>query len=442
MDSSTIVGLSSAIVILVLMSAFFSATETAYSSLNRIKLKNLAAEGSKKATRALMLAEDYDKLLTTILIGNNIVNIVSASLATVLFTGLFVSNPDLGVTLSTVVMTILVLIFGEISPKSLAKEVPEGFAMAVSGIMYALSVLFYPLTWVFKQWKKLLVLIFKPKNDRSMSEEELITIVDEATTQGGLDAEEGELIRSAIEFNDLIVKDIYTPRVDVFALPISSTKEECRELFNDTGFSRLPIYEDDIDTIVGVLHEKDFYKSYFSDDFSVKECMSNVVCVTMSQNISAVLKSLQKAKAHMAVVIDEYGGTAGIVTMEDIIEELVGEIWDEHDEVSLEFVDKGNNNYIIKGSMAVEDLFDALGMRFNDDEFEVSTVSGWVIDLFGRLPNVGEIVENGKFKFEILDTDFRRIERVKLTLLDDNGDEIRNETNELNSENIDETMRE
>lgn len=417
MDDSA-VWLLLATILCILLSAFFSATETAYSSLNRIKLKNLATSGKKRAIRALKLSEDYDKLLTTILIGNNIVNILGASLATMFFSHI-IARQDLAVTLSTIAMTVLVLIFGEISPKSLAKEVPESFAMAVSGIMYGMSVLFFPLTWLFKQWKKLLMLIFKPKRDDGLSEEELITIVDEATNTGGLDEQEGELIRSAIEFNDLIVKDIYTPRVDIFALPITATKEEFKSMFQESGFSRLPLYEEDIDAIVGVLHEKDFYKAYFDEKFDVQSYMGNVICVTMSQNISTVLKQLQKAKAHMAVVIDEYGGTAGIVTMEDIIEELVGEIWDEHDEVQEEFVMKADNDYIVMGNMSVEDLFDALDMRFNEEDFEVSTVSGWVTDLFGRVPDNGESVINGNLKFTVLETDFRRIEKLEVTVLSD-----------------------
>lgn len=407
---------SIAIVVLVMFSAFFSATETAFTSLNIIKIKNLAANGNKRAKRTLALAEDYDTLLSTNLIGNNIVNIASASIATLMFTDLLKSQ-DLGATVSTIVMTIIVLIFGEISPKTLAKESPERFAMAVSGIMWLMTKFFFPLNWLFKQWKRLLVKIVKSSDKKGMSEEELMTIVDEATEQGGLNAEEGELIRSAIEFNDLIVKDIYTPRVNIFALPMTATKEECREMFRETGFSRLPIFEEDIDTIVGIVHEKDFYKEYFADEFMLANCMTNVVCVTMSQNVSQVLRKLQKDKTHMAIVIDEYGGTAGIVTLEDIIEELVGEIWDEHDEVLHEFVDLGEGKYLVKGTLSVEDLYDYLDMRYVDNEFEVETVSGWVMDLFGRMPNIGETVEFNEFKFEVIATEFRRIESVQVSII-------------------------
>lgn len=407
-------GLLISCLILVALSAFFSATETAFSSLNRIRLKNMASEGSKKAQRALLLVENYDKLLSSILIGNNIVNILGASLATVLFTRLMPTQQELAVTLSTIVMTVVVLIFGEISPKSLAKEAPESFACAVSGILYLLCVIFTPLTWLFAQWKKLLVLIFKTKKQTSFSEAELITIVDEATGDGGLNEDESELIRSAIEFNDLTVREIYTPRVDLVAASLTASKEELRQIYIDNGFSRIPIYDTVIDNIVGVLHEKDFYTAYFDENMDISKLMTNIVCVTLSANISTVLKTLQKSKTHLAVVIDEYGGTAGIVTLEDILEELVGEIWDEHDEVSEDIVKKpeGDNEFIVKGNCSIEDMLEFFEQKFDADDLEITTVSGWVIEMLGKVPEEGEQFDFNNLHVTIYKTDYRRVESV------------------------------
>ncbi len=402
---------SIAIVILVGLSAFFSATETAYSSMNRIKLKSLAQDGNKKAKKALLISNNYDNFLTTILIGNNVVNIAAASLATVLFTKVMQGQEQLAVTVSTIVMTVIMLIFGEISPKSLAKESPEGFAMAVASIAQFLCVILTPFTWLFAQWKKLLVLIFKPKADRGMSEQELITIVDEATTGGDINADEGELIRSAIEFNELTVRDIFTPRVEVVAADITTTKDELRVIFTENGFSRMPIFDGDVDHIVGILHEKDFYHNYFNEVFDIKEGMSNIVCVTLNSTLSIVLKMLQKSKTHMAVVIDEYGGTNGIITLEDILEELVGEIWDEHDEITEEIISIGEDEYQINGTCDIEDMFERFEQDLNE-ELEVATVSGWVVDQFGYVPNVGEMVTYNNLYIKVLDADTRKIEKI------------------------------
>ena len=412
MDLASI-GLVIAIIVLVMFSAFFSATETAFSSMSRIKLKSMAQDGNKKAKKALLISKNYDNFLTTILIGNNVVNILAATLSTVLFTSL-VMNGELAVTLSTIVMTVVMLIFGEISPKSLAKEVPEKFAMAVAPVIQFFLIILTPISWVFAQWKKLLVIIFKPKAERGMNEQELMTIVDEATTGGEINEEEGELIKSAIEFNEIIVRDIFTPRVDVIAADINSTKDELRALFAENGFSRMPIYDGDIDHIVGILHEKDFYQNYFNEVFDIKAGMSNIVCVTLNSMLNIVLKMLQKSKTHMAVVIDEYGGTTGIVTLEDILEELVGEIWDEHDEITEEIISIGDNEYQINGNADIEDLFDRFKQKYDSDELEVVTVSGWVVDQFGYIPKVGETLNYNNLFIKVLDADSRKIEKIYL----------------------------
>lgn len=379
------------LVILLLLSAYFSASETAFSSLNRIRIKHLAETGHKRAKLVWKLSENYDKLLSTILIGNNIVNIASASLATALFVKWF---GDLGVTLSTVIMTVLVLIFGEISPKSLAKESPDSFALFSAPILNALIVLLTPVNFLFVQWKKLLSKLFKTRESRPITEDELITLVEEAEQEGGIGGEEGELIRSAIEFGDLTAEDIFTPRVDVEGIPQDADSEEIARVFAQTGFSRLPVYEGTIDRIVGVIHQKDFYNRVYHRAAPLSSIVQPAVFVPGTMKISDLLHLLQQRKAHMAVLADEYGGTVGIVTMEDILEELVGEIWDEHDEVVTTFEKLGDNCYKVVCSADLDEMFDYFRLTGTSD---ASSVSGWVMEQLDKVPAEGD-----SFRYENL----------------------------------------
>lgn len=391
--------------LLILGSAYFSATETAFSALNKIRIKNLANDGDKRAKLTLELSENYDKLLSTILIGNNIVNITATSVATVLFVKYM---GDVGATVSTAVMTVLVLIFGEISPKSLAKESPESFAMFSAPILRVMLTILSPLNFLFMLWKKLLSKIFKVKEDRGITEEELITIVEEAAQDGGIDVQEGELIRSAIEFDDIEVVDVLTPRIDIEAVPDTADEKEVKEVFKRSGYSRLPVYEGSTDNIIGVINQKDFYNR--DDSESVKSIIKPVIVTTESTKISKLLKLLQKQKSHMAVVTDEYGGTLGIVTMEDIIEELVGEIWDEHDEIINEFEQIEENKYRIVCSA---NLTKMLKLFDKDEEFDMSTVSGWVIFEFGGIiPNEGDSFDYENLHVVVTKTDKRRVLEV------------------------------
>lgn len=391
--------------LLILGSAYFSATETAFSALNKIRIKNLANDGDKRAKLTLELSENYDKLLSTILIGNNIVNITATSVATVLFVKYM---GDVGATVSTAVMTVLVLIFGEISPKSLAKESPESFAMFSAPILRVMLTILAPLNFLFMLWKKLLSKIFKVKEDRGITEEELITIVEEAAQDGGIDVQEGELIRSAIEFDDIEVVDVLTPRIDIEAVPDTADEKEVKEVFKRSGYSRLPVYEGSTDNIIGVINQKDFYNR--DDKESVKSIIKPVIVTTESTKISKLLKLLQKQKSHMAVVTDEYGGTLGIVTMEDIIEELVGEIWDEHDEIINEFEQIEENKYRIVCSA---NLTKMLKLFDKDEEFDMSTVSGWVIFEFGGIiPNEGDSFDYENLHIVVTKTDKRRVLEV------------------------------
>ena len=397
--------------LLILMSAYFSSTETAFSSVNRIRLKSMAGAGNKRAAMVLRMSDNFDRLLSTILIGNNIVNIVATSLATVLFTRHW---GDLGVTLSTVVMTVLVLIFGEISPKSLAKESPEKFAMFSAPILKVIMVLLTPLNWLFMQWKKLLSKLFKSKDTQSMTEEELMTIVEEAEEDGGIDEHEGDLIRSAIEFNDVSVQDILTHRVDLVAIDEEMSNEEIKALFLNNGLSRLPVYRDTIDHIIGVLHEKDFMAFLNRGGTDYHSVIQQVLFIPENMKISNLLRSLQKSKTHLAVVVDEFGGTAGIVTMEDILEELVGEIWDEHDEVVETFQKLDEVTTLVNCSADLDDLFEVLGIRQDPDTFESTTVSGWVMEELDRLPEEGDSFAFEGYQVTVMKVDDRRVVQIKV----------------------------
>jgi len=402
MDSTSI-GMIVALVVLITMSAYFSATETAFTSLNRIRMKNRAEDGDKRAQRALALAEQYDKLLSTILIGNNIVNIAATTIATVLFTKWF---HEYGPAVSTVALTVIILVFGEISPKSLAKESPERWAMTAAPLLRVFAVILAPLNFLFGLWKKLLSLLFHKEEDDGITEEELVGMVDQAETEGGLDEHESELIRAAIEFNDLEVSEILTPRVDLVAVEETTSEEEVARLLAESGYSRLPVYKENIDNIIGVIHEKDFYAARYRGIKELFEIMGSVIYTTGNTKISDLLRILQKNKAHMAVVVDEYGGTEGIATLEDILEELVGEIWDEHDEVIESFRKQEDGSYLIECSADLDDMYDLFEVK---GECDASTVSGWVMEQIGRVPEQGD-----RFQAEGLDVTVTRVEQRRV----------------------------
>ena len=400
-----------ALVILVGFSAFFSASETAFSSLNQIRLKSRAEDGDSSAARVLAMAEQYDKLLSTILIGNNIVNIAAASIGTILFTQML--GAERGATMSTIVLTIIVLIFGEVTPKSLAKEMPEKVATAVSPFLVLLMALMTPLTWLFTQWKKLLGHFVHSGEADTITEGELMTMVSEAENDGELTDRESELIRSAIEFDDVEVEEILTPRVDVVAVEDDIPLEELAQTFAESGYSRLPVYHGTIDNIIGVVHEKDFYIARLKKATKIDDLVVPTLYTTGSTQISQLLRTLREQHHHLAVVVDEYGGTEGIITLEDILEELVGEIWDEHDKVETEIERISDNEYLVAGKTKVEKLFECLD---REAEFDVQTVSGWVMELFECIPKAGDFHTDEEFKLEIEVTEMsgKRIEQVRI----------------------------
>ena len=402
-----------ALVILVGFSAFFSASETAFSSLNQIRLKSRAEDGDSSAARVLAMAEQYDKLLSTILIGNNIVNIAAASIGTILFTQML--GAERGATMSTIVLTIIVLIFGEVTPKSLAKEMPEKVATAVSPFLVLLMALMTPLTWLFTQWKKLLGHFVHSGEADTITEGELMTMVSEAENDGELTDRESELIRSAIEFDDVEVEEILTPRVDVVAVEDDIPLEELAQTFAESGYSRLPVYHGTIDNIIGVVHEKDFYIARLKKATKIDDLVVPTLYTTGSTQISQLLRTLREQHHHLAVVVDEYGGTEGIITLEDILEELVGEIWDEHDEVTEDFRKQSDGSWLVSGSASVDDLYETLGLP-EDEDIDSNTVNGLVQEKTCHLPKVGDHFTLGGYEGVVTRTARRRVTEVRLSL--------------------------
>ncbi|WP_156071125.1 HlyC/CorC family transporter [Faecalibacterium prausnitzii] len=401
-----------ALVILVGFSAFFSASETAFSSLNQIRLKSRAEDGDSSAARVLNMAEQYDKLLSTILIGNNIVNIAAASIGTILFTRML--GAERGATVSTIVLTIIVLIFGEVTPKSLAKEMPEKVATAVSPFLVLLMALMTPLTWLFTQWKKLLGHFVHSGEADTITEGELMTMVSEAENDGELTDRESELIRSAIEFDDVEVEEILTPRVDVVAVEDDIPLEELAQTFAESGYSRLPVYHGTIDNIIGVVHEKDFYIARLKKATKIDDLVVPTLYTTGSTQISQLLRTLREQHHHLAVVVDEYGGTEGIITLEDILEELVGEIWDEHDEVTEDFRKQSDGSWLVSGSASVDDLYEELDLP-EEEDIDSNTVNGLVQEKTCHLPKVGDRFTLGEYDGVVTRTAKRRVTEVRLT---------------------------
>ena len=403
------------LVILVAFSAFFSASETAFSSLNQIRLKSRADDGDRTAARVLAMSEQYDKLLSTILIGNNIVNIAAASIGTIIFTKML--GAERGATVSTMVLTIVVLIFGEVTPKSLAKEMPETIATAVAPVLSLLMLVLTPLTWLFSQWKRLLNHFVHSSESDTITEGELMTMVSEAENDGELTDRESELIRSAIEFDDVEVEEILTPRVDVVAVADDISLEELAQTFAESGYSRLPVYHGTIDNIIGVVHEKDFYIARLKKATKIEDLVAPTLYTTGSTQISQLLRTLREQHHHMAVVVDEYGGTEGIITLEDILEELVGEIWDEHDEVTEDFRKQSDGSWRVSGSASVDDLFETLDLP-EDEDIDSNTVNGLVQEKTCHLPKVGDHFSLGEYDGVVTRTARRRVTEVRLTPTD------------------------
>lgn len=413
------------ITMLLICSAYFSATETAFSSLNKTKIKTLAEKGDKKAKRAVELSDKYDKLISTILIGNNIVNIAASSLGTVMF--IKILGGEAGPTVSTVVITVAVLVFGEISPKSIAKDCPERFAVFSAPIITVLIWILTPLNMIFSAWKKLLSKIFRLETSTGMSQEELLMLVEEVQQDGSIDENEGELLTNVIEFSNIEAEDILTHRVDLEAVPIEADKAEIAEAFQTSKFSRILVYRESIDNIVGTIHLKDFYTGMGVTDKKVEDILSPVIFVLKNEKIDELLEKLQKSKSHLAVVLDEYGGTYGIVTMEDILEEIVGEIWDEHDEVIESIKCCGKDTYIVNASMDLDDFCEYFEI---ETESESTSLSGWIMEQMEKIPEGGETFVYENLTITVEKVDNHRITEAKVVCAAKDDENKKDKTND------------
>ncbi len=408
------------IAVLLVLSAICSATETAFSSANRIRLKNMADSGKKSAKKALDIIDDFDRALTAILIGNNIVNICSSSLATVLFTEKFGSG---SVAYATIVMTILVLIFGEIIPKSLAKENSESFSMLMSAPLSIVMLVLTPIIWIFTKIKSLVSkLVGSHSKQPYVTEEELKYIIDEIETEGVLEEQESDLVRSALDFDETQIEQVMVPRVNIVGIERGTNVEKIREIFTENFYSRIPVYEKSMDNIVGIIHQSDFFKEYLDGEKNIDKIMTMPVYISENKRISEVMKLMQKKKVHMAVVIDQYGGTAGICTLEDIIEELVGEIYDEHDEEDDSFTVISNNKWRVSGELSVPDFLEKAQLDEELIETDANSVGGWIVDLLERFPENGERIEAGCFVVSVKMEDPQRIDSLVIEKID--NDEI------------------
>lgn len=405
---------------MMIFSALFSSTETAYSSVNKLRLKNYEAQGDKRAAKALELANKFDEVLTAVLIGNNIVNIATSSVSTLIFIHFFPKN---GAVISTVVITILVLIFCEVLPKSYAKKNAEKLALVFASPLCVLVTVFKP---AVKFFNMLASLISKEDNSPSVTEDELKYMIDEIEEQGVIEEQESDLVKSALEFDDITVDEILIPRVKVIGIDLCSTIDEIKEIFNSELYSRLPVYEKSLDDIIGIITNKAFFKMLAEGGNDISTIIQEVPHIAESKLISQALRDMQRSKVHLAVVTDQYGGTKGIITLEDIIEELVGEIYDEDDEIVTSIIKLDDNLYEVAGDMNIDDMLEKLGIDDNFIETSCTTVGGWATDVIEHIPDAGETGSAGIFNIKILSVNEQTVEKILLEVSDspeENGGE-------------------
>lgn len=409
------------IVILLILSALFSASETALSSVNKVRLRSYAEEGNKRAKMAIKITDNFDKTLTTILIGNNIVNLAANTVATVMVAIRFGAKYA---ALSTAVMTVLIIIFGEIIPKNIANEFSEGVSMAIAYPLYWLMLVLTPIVWFLIGLKNIVIKLCGGSNDQpTMTEEELKYIIDEIEDEGVLDENESDLVKSALEFSDITISEILIPRVNISAVEIDQSPDEIKDAFITSHFSRLPVYEKTIDSIVGIIHEKNFFDMYLNGRRDIREIIQKPLYIFELTTISEIMQQMQREKSHMAVVVDQYGGTQGIVTMEDIIEELVGEIYDETDEEDTSFIQLGENEYEVSADLSIRDFLDNIELDPDEIETDCNSIGGLVMENLDHIPDPEEEVDCGRFHFRVVSVDEQRIERVRITVNPEDSEE-------------------
>lgn len=403
------------IVVLVMCSAFFSSTETAYSSVNKIRLKNYADNGSKKAKKAYKIAENYDKALATLLVGNNIVNIAASALATILFVS-FLGEAN-GTLASTVILTIIVLIFGEVMPKNIAIENSEKMCMRSANILYILMVLLTPITFLLLKLNSLIKNIARKNNDKepTVTEDELKYIVESIEEEGVLEEQESDLVQSALEFDEKTAYDILTPRVDMTAINIDDTPEQIKEIVLTERYSRIPVYKENIDNIIGILHTRDYLEQLLKTEYpNLNDLIQPVYFIYRSKKLSALLADFKYKRLHIAVVTDDYGGTLGIVTMEDLLEQLVGDIWDEDEEVENKYKKLSDNKYEIIGDMNINDMLDLIDKNAKYIETDSKSVGGWVIEQIGDIPQKNDSFSYRELHITVNDVEDQRVNKITM----------------------------
>ena len=401
--------------VLVALSAYFACMETAYTSMNSIRVKNLALEGRKNADKALRNYEHYDKLLTTALVGNNVVNVAISTLATMLCTELL--GVVWGVIVATVLTATVILVFAEITPKTLAKRNAERYALVLAGSVSIVMTILSPILWVFMKLTNFLSR--NAKNDSadvpSFTEDELHVMIDEVTEEGALEHSEGELIKSAMQFDDIKVSEMYTPRSNITAAEMKTDVEALKNIFIDSEYSRIPIYDKSVDRIIGAVHTKDFFSKYVKgESFTIEDILMPVKFIPASTNIAALLNDMQKAHIHMAIVLDNFGRTLGLVTMEDILEELVGDIWDESDEAGYPIHEEKDGGFTVPGEANIFDVMKRIGVNFDAGDFQDQSVSAFISKSIDGVPKRGDTIDLGDSKIVVRSMKSRRVKEAKI----------------------------
>ncbi|MBP3379936.1 MAG: HlyC/CorC family transporter [Ruminococcus sp.] len=419
MDSSLIWKIA-LVVVMMIFSALFSSTETAYSCVNKMRLKNYEAQGNKKAKKALLLANKYDDVLTAVLIGNNIVNIATSSVSTVIFISIFGSS---GAGISTAVITVLVLVFCEVLPKSYAKRNAERLALLFASPLSVLVMILKPFVAALNKLSSL----FKSEEAPTVTEDELKYMIDEIEEEGIIEEQESELVKSALDFDETTVNEILIPRVKIIGIEITDSIDEIKNVFSREMYSRLPVYEKSLDNIIGIITNKAFFKMLTDGGSDIRTIIQEVPHIADTNLISSAMKYMQRAKVHLAVVTDQYGGTKGIITLEDIIEELVGEIYDEDDEIINNIVKIDDNKYEALGETALNDLIELLELDESVISTDYTTVGGWVTDVMEHIPDAGESAEVGIFRLTALEVNENKVTKVLVEVVQPPDEEEQDE---------------
>lgn len=420
MSGNIIMGIT--IGVLVLLSAFFSATETAFSFVNKIRVQQSVDKGNKKAKNTLYVIEHFDNALTTILICNNVVNLSCSSIATVLCLSLF---GDIGSAVATGATTLLVLTFGEVIPKCLAKEHCDGFSMKTAGVLRTLMILLAPLVFVFVKLKSFAIMLAgDSKESPSVTENELKYIVESIEEEGVLEESESEMVRSALDFDDKTAEEILTPRVDVTFISVDDSQEKIKEIIIENRYSRIPVYENTVDHVVGILHTRDYLESLADGKApAIRDIMQNPYFVFKTQTLSNILNTFKRTKIHLAIVTDEYGGTLGIVTMEDLLEEIVGEIWDEDEEIEHSYYKIGKDEFLVNGDIELDDMLALFDMDEDSIESDSITVGGFILENSNTIPHKRQSITADGFRFTVMEVKDQRIIRVVVKKLNEASDE-------------------